>query len=300
MMGLGVAVSAELQDSWRQWLAPEMQPFFVASLRQWPRNSRRPRALPREVSDTFAAWRVDRSLEIVWLDEASFLGMSRRERAALVRAQVEHRRGGVASVRRWSDVLDPATLRSQADGRRFVWWPSLVASNPREILSRVVTNAPSGGEVDGLPSRHREVAGATWGRCAEVLPHARRIAGSFPPSSGPNCFSTVMSAAGVADVVNTFTSQAPFLAWLDATSRRGGRDDEAGTVLVWRNSDGLPAHAAVTIGDGWALEKASGEWWTPLAVRAVSDVIRTSRAKGQRLERHRISAVRVAAGPRGS
>lgn len=83
----------------------------------------------------------------------------------------------------------------------------------------------------------------------------------------------------------------PFLAWLDTTCRLGGRDEEPGTVLLWRDSDGEPFHAAVTIGDGWALEKASGEWWTPRAVRAVRDVIRASRAPGQHLERHHITAI---------
>jgi hypothetical protein len=207
----------------------------------------------------------------------------------LVRAQVDHRRGAVPSVRRWSDLVDPATLRSQADGRRFVWWPSLVASNPHEILSRVACAAPDGGERDALPSRHAEVARATWNRCAAALPKARRVAGSFPASSGPNCFGTVMAAAGVAETPHKWTLQAQFLAWLDAACRPGGRDDDAGTVLLWRDSKGAPVHAVVTVGDGWVLEKASQEWWTPRAIRPVGDVIRTSRARGQRLERHRIT-----------
>lgn len=85
--------------------------------------------------------------------------------------------------------------------------------------------------------------------------------------------------------------QAPFLEWLAGACRRsGGGDDEPGTVLVWRDGNNLPVHAAVTIGDGWALEKASGEWWTPRAVRSTKDVIRAARAAGQRLERHRITA----------
>src|SRR5687768_13090720 len=96
VMALGVQVSADLRAAWQQWLAPEVQPFFVDSLRPWPRSASGPGVLPREVSDTFAAWRVDRSLETLWLDEASFLAMSRPERAALVRAQVQHRRGAVA------------------------------------------------------------------------------------------------------------------------------------------------------------------------------------------------------------
>jgi hypothetical protein len=287
---LGVAVSDELHRRWRQWLAPDVQPFFVVSLRPWPRSLRCARSLDPELDDTYSTWRVDRSLETRWLDEATFLEMPPSRRAMLVRTQVDHRRGAVPAVRRWGDVLDRTALRSQADGHRFVWWPSLVASNPHEVLSRVVDASPDGSAPQALPSRHREVAGATWERCAALVPEARRMAGSFPTSSGANCFGTVMAAAGVVGVEHDMVLRGPFLAWLDATCRPGGRDDEPGTVLLWRDSEGAPVHAAVTIGDGWVLEKASGEWWTPRAVRAVGDVVRATRARGQHLERHHIAA----------
>lgn len=209
----------------------------------------------------------------------------------------------VDSLSRWpQSVAQPASLSlelrhtykawamcSQGDGHRFVWWPSLVRSKPRELLSRVVAASPDGGEVEALPSRYREVERATWDRCAAALPEARRLAGSFPSSSGPNCFGTVMGAAGVVGAEHERMVQEPFSAWLDAAGRRGGDDEAAGTVLLWRDNQGEPVHAAVTIGDGWALEKGSEEWWTPCAVRAVRDVIRTRRTRGQHLERHRIA-----------
>src|SRR5688500_9886168 len=102
MIVLGVEVSADLHNRWRQWLAPDVQPFFVDSLRAWPKsvlatNS----ALSPEQGDTYKAWRVDRSLKTLWLDEATFHDMPRSQRAAMVRAQVERRRGAVPSVQRW-------------------------------------------------------------------------------------------------------------------------------------------------------------------------------------------------------
>lgn len=290
MILLGIAVNANLLDRWRVWLAPEVQPFFVDSLRAWPKGTFPRRSLSPELRDTYRAWRVDRSLKTLWLDEAMFLGMSQSQRSTLVRAQVVHRRGAVPSVRRWWDLLDEAVLRSQADGHRFVWWPSLLATNAHPILSRAVVAAPDGREVDSLPSRHREVAGSTWAACVAVLPEARRVAGTFPPSSGPNCFATVMAAAGVNRGAEQTKLQAPFLTWLGSSCRPGGRDEDAGTVLVWRDGTGAPVHAAVTLGGGWALEKASQEWWTPSAVRRVGDVIRTTRMRGRRLERHHIQA----------
>src|SRR5687767_694711 len=100
MRVLGVSVSADLHNGWRQWLAPEVQPFFVEPLRTWPKSTLGARSLTRELRDTYKAWRVDRSLKTLWLDEETFLGMSRSQRATLVRAQVDHRRGAVPSVRR--------------------------------------------------------------------------------------------------------------------------------------------------------------------------------------------------------
>lgn len=285
MIVLGIEATGGLQKRWREWLAPEPQPFFVESLRSWPRG-RVGQQLTAELAHTYATWRVDRSLQILWLDEAGFAAMPSPERSALLRAQLQYRRGALPPVRRWSDLLDPAVLRSQSSSSRFVWWPSLVSIKPGDILSRVIAAAPEGVEALALPSRHGEVARATWRRCSGPLPEARRLAGAFPWSSGPNCFGTVMGAAGVAGAENELVVGASFLGWVDSACRPGGRDSDPGTVLVWRDGAGLPVHAAVTIGDGWALEKASGEWWTPRAVRAVDDVIRTRRTKGQHLERH--------------
>jgi len=289
---LGVDVDADLLRRWQGWLAPQVQPFFVESLRSWPESARAPVGLTAELSpelrDTYKVWKLDRSLETLWLDEETFFTMSRSERAALVRAQVEHRRGAVPAVRAWADLLAAATLRSQADGHRFVWWPSLLAGDPdvtAQILSRTVA-------ADALPNRHRDVTRKTWDECAEVLPAARALAGSFPSSSGANCFGTVMATAGVDGAAEAWMLQGPFLDWLDSAcqpSRRQGHDDDhPGTVLVWRNRDGLPVHAAVTIGHGWALEKPSQEWSTPRVVLRVPDLIRANRSPGQRLERHRI------------
>jgi len=290
MIVLGVAVTADLYTRWRDWLAPEVQPFFVASLRPWPKSAIRTTSLAPELGHTYRTWRIARSVKTLWLDEATFHDMTRSKRAALVRAQVEIGRGAVPSVRRWSDLLDSAWLRSQADGHRFVWWPSLVATNPSDIVSRVVAASPDGAQAYALPSRHREVERATWKKCAPVLPHARRLAGSFPMSSGPNCFGAVMAAAGVEGAERDCMVQAPFLAWLDSYCRTGGRDGDPGTLLVWRDDEKVPVHAAVTLGGDWILEKASGEWWTPYAIRTVADVLRTSRARGQRLERHRLDS----------
>jgi hypothetical protein len=288
VQALRIAVGDELRDRWAGWLAPVVQPFFVESVRPWPKTVPAGE-LTDELRHTYRVWRLDRRLRTVWLDEATFHGLDRPRRAALVREQVAHGRGAVPTVRRWAALVDRRAVVQQGDGHRFVWWPSLVATDPAAILGRVIDACPDGSAPEGTPSRHREVAASTWRRCAAVLPLAGELAGSFPTSSRPNCFSTVLAAAGLAGP-DDFVVEAPFLAWLDGSCRPGGDDEAAGTVLVWREGGraGRPVHAAVTIGEGWVLEKASGEWWTPRAVRTVADVVRSTRSTGLRLERHHL------------
>ena len=72
-------------------------------------------------------------------------------------------------------------------------------------------------------------------------------------------------------------------------TRPGGEDARPGTVLVWRDRDGLVLHAAVTLGDGWALHKPSQGWMTPRKVLSVRDVKRRARQAGARLSRRTIS-----------
>jgi hypothetical protein len=82
-----------------------------------------------------------------------------------------------------------------------------------------------------------------------------------------------MVACGVPGVEDEWVVQEPFEDWLGRSSRPGGRDENAGTVLVWRDADGLAQHAAVTLGAGWGFEKPSQEWHSPRAVLPGRDII---------------------------
>lgn len=279
---LGIDVSLDLIDAWSGWLAPDPQPFFVGQEAAWRDVGGAPGgAITPELRDTYRLYGPVGNAHHLWLSEGQFHALPKARRAALVREQVTLRRGAVPTVRGWSDVLDSAELRRQADGHRFVWWPSLLAVDPVAVLRRSV-------EMDRLTSRHREVAASTWRKCAPVLPRARRLAGTFPTGSNACCFSTVLSAADVDDS-GACDSTEPFGQWLSAACHRGGDDRRPGTVLVWRNGEGAPVHAAVSIGDGWVLEKPSQDWHSPRAVATVVDVIRASRYPGQRVERHTIA-----------
>ena len=114
------------------------------------------------------------------------------------------------------------------------------------------------------------------------------VAGRFPAHSGPNCFGAVLAAAGVDGADRVWMQREPFEAWLAEHTRPGGPDDGVGTVLVWRSRDGLVQHAAVTLGDGWALHKPSQGWMSPTKVLRVPEVKLSARTPGRLLHRHHL------------
>ncbi|GAB3652375.1 hypothetical protein GCM10027596_01460 [Nocardioides korecus] len=229
---------------------------------------------------------------VVWLDEGAFLGLDVRDRTTLVRSRAPEGTRDPASralcpaVRTWAHELgrDRAErARAQADGHRFLWWPTLLAGHEGAVLRTFVEN-------DRSPSRHDEVPDRVWDGAEALLPGARALAGTFPSRSGPNCFGTVMGAAGVVGAAADWVLQDPFEAWLARVARPARRVDDAspGTVLVWRAPDGVAQHAAVTLGGGWALHKPSQGWMSPVQVLTVAGCLAAGRFPGQRLRRHRL------------
>jgi hypothetical protein len=95
----------------------------------------------------------------------------------------------------------PAEVRRDQPARHR--WPS---QHRDDDIARVVRFVEEGRRR----SRHADVAGPTWRRVRDILPAARDLAGTFPPGSGPNCFGTVMGAAGVAGAAETWMQREPF------------------------------------------------------------------------------------------
>jgi hypothetical protein len=279
---LNIPVSPDLLSRWVGWFAPAEQPFLlpdeldgVAGLQADPRP------LPDELRDTYWIYGDDADVPRVWLSEQEFLGLERPTRVALLGAQRRLGHELVPSVRGYRHLLGH-TARRPADAHRFVWWPSLLAGHEERVLRAYI-------EEGRRPSRHDEVADATWRRAQSLLPGARELAGTFPHASGPNCFGTVMAAAGVPGAATEWMQREPFEQWLSDATRRGGTDDRLGTVLVWRSPDGLVQHAAVALGDGWVLHKPSQGWMSPVKVLTVDDAKRSARAAGRRLQRYRMT-----------
>ena len=281
MRVLNIEVPDALFESWLDWFSPAVQPFLVDSHLAASINDHSGEvALSAEVRDTFCLYGVPTGLQYMWLTEAQFMALPRSSRAALVRAQRTHDRELVPSVRSWVTVVGDRA-REQGDGHRFVWWRSLLSGCEEQVLKDYI-------EDGRRASRHSEVAEPVWDSAARLLPEARRLAGAFAQSSGPNCFGTVMAAAGVADAEKVWMLREPFEQWLAERARPGGDDAAPGTVLVWRSPDGLVQHAAVTLGDGWVLHKPSQGWMSPSKVLTVAEAKASARDVGRRLERHTV------------
>ncbi|MEU4294165.1 hypothetical protein AB0E63_38600 [Kribbella sp. NPDC026596] len=282
---LGIDVDATLVRRWVGWLAPTCQPFFltaaeVVDLGLKPDHPTHD--LQAELRDTYEVWNLAEGLEVVWLDEQEFHAQPSDVRARLVRAQVRHRRGAVPTISDWADILDAQVLHKQADGYRFVWWPTLVEPQFDAVLKRVVSDGQ-------LPCQRTSVPAEIWHAAASKLPRARELSGTFASGSRGGsftgddaafCFATVMASAGAQGA-----NDVPFEGWLAAHCLAGGNDDRPGTVLVWRHADGNLHHAAVTLGGGWALHKPGQEWLSPRQVLAVSDLNRLA-PPGVTLHRH--------------
>ena len=245
---LGIEVARAELESWLDWYMPVEQPYLV------------PRDLAAELGLDDRPDRLtmevrdsfwiygDQEDAVCWLDRAA----SRRLPADVRRRQeVTHR------------------------------WRSSDPDADVELLVRYL-------EEGRRRSRHDELGDDAWDESAERLPGARRLAGTFPGRSGPNCFAMVMAAAGVAGADETWMLREPFEEWLAASTVPGGGDDESGTVMVWRSPEGLVQHAAVVLVDGFALHKPSQGWQSPTKVLTAHEVKMSSRAPGRRLRRHRL------------
>lgn len=244
---------------WRGWFAPPVQPFPVHLLR--PDVAA---AIPDQRAEPTAEW-VDTFFMYTgtwtWLDEPGFLALTPGSRRSLLAARRKSTRPKkVISV--W-----PSELDAVGDQLMFHW----ISSGVR-------------------PSQHGSVSARVWDRADRLVPGARRLAGTFATSgSGPNCFGTVMAAAGE-PVENQQIPPLAFRTWLHSHTEpiEGTQHDaDPGVVFVWTEHGEL-AHATVTIGAGWMLTKPSQSWSSPRMIWNVRDAVNSWRYPDTRLSRHRL------------
>ena len=271
---LGIAIPPDLLARWRKAFSPVLQPFRTARLGADHTELGRQHEPTLDVCDTFHVYGDGWT----WLEESEFNDLSLGVRRTLLFDR--------PATGRMRDV--PVRARGLAAAHRtdsrVVWWPSLLEQvGDHPVLDYVDHGLP--------PSRHRDVTTATWARAEKLLPGAADLAGQFAPRSGPNCFSNVLAAAGSGGA--EWPHQTTIDEWLADHTRavRGTQHDQLpGVVLVWRNHDGEAEHAAVTVGDGYVLNKPSQGWFSPRLVCTVPETVAASRYRGVRLHRYQICA----------
>ena len=276
MRVLNIPVSPDLLARWADWLAPPMQPFFLTeaeasalglstvALADWQRTP--------ELRDTFALWSLsDAADRVALLSEEDWNSLSATVRRRLVHLQVQHGRGNLPHAKAFPDLWPQRG--------RFVWWPSM-------LTPAVVARAVAG---ESQACQREQVPPTVWQAAEKLLPRARALAGTFAEVSGPNCFGTVMAAAGVLGAELEWMQREPFEEFLTAHTRSGGNDDHPGTLLVWRGVGRQLEHAAVTLGGGWALHKPAQSWTAPRVVLPTRALIRAYRTPGHRLERRTLN-----------
>ena len=125
MRALNIDIPDTLVERWIEWFSPAVQPFLAdAVLADAIGVHAGEVSLSNEVRDTYCLYGLPSGVQYVWLTEPQFMALPKRSRAALVRAQRTLDRELVPSVRSWVAVVGDRA-REQADGHRFVWWPSL-------------------------------------------------------------------------------------------------------------------------------------------------------------------------------
>lgn len=272
MRVLNIPVTPELTQRWRGFLAPERQPFYLTAAEAerlaLDTVPRREAGLTPEERDTFWAWNVASEADrVAWLSRGGFAVLSASTRRELLRLQVRHGRGNVPLGQHYVDLLP------ELGPGRFLW-------EAEQLTPAVLARVLAGKE---RPCRREKVPETVWNAAAAALPRARELAGTF--SAGPgNCFGAVMGAAGVGGAENTWTGREEFDAFVEQCARKGGNDDQPGTLLVWTSAQGVE-HAAVTLGGGWAFHKPSQLWSSPRVVLPLRELIRASRTPGRRLQR---------------
>lgn len=259
---------------WRGWLAPPRQPFFLTAEETkkvdfftFPRTEV---DLTPEERDTNAVWGIAAEADrVAWLELTEWQSLGPARQRELLALQIGHGRGNIPRRREFAGLLPGLS------DARFLWTPDLLTD---AVLERVVG-------AGGPPCQKPEVPEGVWKAASPLLPRVRELAGTFATHSGANCFGAVMGAAGVTEAENEWMQREPFEAFLEGRTQLGGDDDQPGTVLLWRSVDGLAQHAAVTLGGGWAFQKASQVWTSPRVALRVGALNMAVRQRGHRLSR---------------
>ncbi len=239
---------------------------------------------PLDLYDSYDLYRMDRKgLSVAFLTPDEFERLSAAVRQELMAFQARRGRGQIYASLPWATDRDRFTLDGgpRAALRHDVWW-RLTMDERRAWLLQFVNE----GRESCLSGTLRE---EQWSRFGPV---ARALAGTFAPTSGPNCFGLALAAAAPSvvlarSIAGHWLHPEPFMRGLASRgyTERGDLSDDGsnlppGAVITFVDDDGRPQHACFYLGDGLALNKDGQAWFIPRQIRPVGEVLENWRADG--------------------
>lgn len=298
----GCSLTSDLLHDWSDHFVYERAPFYLRSRDLTslpvvsPLVSRMDMAsdwvnLPLDARDAYTIYHVDASAEWVsLLDSASLLALDPAVRSKLLYIQWKLGRGQIYPLH----VYDEMTRSDPASGlaEPFVFatdcgsmaplqyevWHALRPETRARWLIWYVSQDDSVCHSSGFPEE-------AWHHIEEICgPMPRRLAGTFSPRSGPNCFSTTLAAATPDavvgdDVAKLWLHAEPFFEGLAHLGFRlcGSISDVSGvaarSVIVWSDASGQAQHACFVPLEEWALNKDAQGWHAPRQLLPLSDVV---------------------------
>lgn len=287
---LGLPLSDATLEAWSRIVCFDLEPLFLhedlrarfegravlmtrAEFGAWARS------MSLEYADAYLPWRVADARAVALLPSVEVAALEPELRAALNEAQVRFKRGLIVELERAREfgianrflerdsVQDSFLLRRDA-------WDALPRNAQFAWLEWFVTQDPPSCLSSSVPGRTRH--------------HIALELTGWLPSSGANCFATVLAYL-TADplqrrtVAGLWLQAATFERTLQARGLREqafSADLESGAVIGWRDQACNLAHACVYIGDGLVLNKDAQSWYAPRQILALETVLERWREDG--------------------
>jgi hypothetical protein len=312
----GCSISLELLNAWSERFVYKRAPFYLQTENLTllpaaiPVVSRVELAsdwadLPLDARDGYTTYNVAASAEWVSiLDSASLLALEPQTRAELLHLQWTLGRGQIYTLRFYEEVSHHDPAAGLAEPFVFEAENELMLSLQYEVWQRLSLETRSRWlkwfvSQDDTACHSSTLSEDMWNMIdADCGPMPRRLAGTFSPRSGPNCFSTALAGAipdvafGVC-VADLWLHQEAFLRGLTRLGFRpcaqSSNVDQvtARSVVVWSTPDGQAQHACFVPLDGWALNKDAQGWHAPRQLLPLVDLTASWRDAGLQMQVYR-------------
>jgi hypothetical protein len=291
---LGCYVPQSTLQSWVERLCFAEEPLFLTEqTRHWlPEQLISPRASLEQSTDfrdAYLSYHVPKHAAwVALLTPQTFRELPKTKQLELMRLQLELGRGQMYTLEWVEQTLGhlPAALEpdffEDRVALRFDVWNALEPELQKLWLRAFVA-------LERQDCLSGTLSSADWQRIeAQFGPSVRRLAGNFSPSSGANCFATVLAALTPDPqesqrLENIWMTHQQLLEGLQARGyrERGALEGvSAQDVMLWHSSEKI-IHACLVLGEGLVLNKDAQGWYDPRQIRTLASVLESWALDGE-------------------